>query len=94
MDFKFFSHWLRAKKQSILLQHMHEKDLFILTNKCETKRLHENETKRHCPFGGPHPRFRVKAYSRIYLSKKYFFYHACVKEGCSASLRIACEKKT
>jgi hypothetical protein len=36
MDFKLFSHWLCAKKQSILLQHMHEKDFFILTNKCET----------------------------------------------------------
>jgi hypothetical protein len=52
MDFKFCSHWLCAKKQSILLQHMHEKDYFILTNKCATKRLHENEAKGAAiPFG-------------------------------------------
>ena len=25
MDFKFFSHVIRSKKQNILLQHMHEK---------------------------------------------------------------------
>jgi hypothetical protein len=33
-DFKFFSHGLCTEKQNILLQHMHKKEFFILTNKC------------------------------------------------------------
>ena len=36
-DFKFFSHGLCTEKQNILLQHMHEKEFFILTNKCGNK---------------------------------------------------------
>jgi hypothetical protein len=36
-EFKFFSHWLCAKKQNILLQHMHDKKFIILTNKCGNK---------------------------------------------------------
>ncbi len=36
-DFKFFSHGLCTEKQNILLQHMHEKKFFILTNKCGNK---------------------------------------------------------
>ncbi len=36
-DFNFFSHGLSTEKQNILLQHVHEKEFFILTNKCENK---------------------------------------------------------
>jgi hypothetical protein len=36
-DFKFFSHGLCTEKQNILLQHMHKKYFFILTNKCGNK---------------------------------------------------------
>ena len=42
---------------------------FILTNECETKRLHENEAKGPLPLWAPQSRFGVKAYSRIYWSK-------------------------
>ena len=34
MDFKFVSHGLFSGKQNILLQHMHKKEFWILTNKC------------------------------------------------------------
>ena len=40
---RFFSHGLCTEKQNILLQHMHEKKFFILTNKCGNKLSHENE---------------------------------------------------
>jgi hypothetical protein len=54
---------------TLLLQHMHEKYFFILTNKCETKRLHKNEAKGPWPLCAPQPCFCVKAYSRIFWSK-------------------------
>ena len=43
MDFKFVSHGLWSEKQSILLQHMHKKEFWILTNKCGNNLKHENE---------------------------------------------------
>jgi hypothetical protein len=43
MDFKFVSHGLWSEKQKILLEHMHEKEFWILTIKCGNKLKHENE---------------------------------------------------
>ena len=34
MDFKLVSHGLWSEKQNVLLQHMHKKEFWILTNKC------------------------------------------------------------
>jgi hypothetical protein len=45
MDFKFVSHGLWSEEQNILLQHMHKKEFWILTNKCGNKLKHENEAK-------------------------------------------------
>ena len=45
MDFKFVSHGLWSEKQNILLQHMHKKEFWILTNKCENNNKHENEAE-------------------------------------------------
>ena len=38
-----FTHKLCVKIQNIPLQRMHEKEFFILTNKCARKLKHENE---------------------------------------------------
>ena len=40
------------------------------------------------------PRFRVQDYFHICWSKPKILFHACVEEGCSASLTIAREKQT
>ena len=40
------------------------------------------------------PRFRVYNYFHIYWSNFKILFYACVVEGCSASLTIACEKQT
>jgi hypothetical protein len=58
MDFKFVSHGLWSEEQNILLQHMHKKEFWILTNKCGNNLKHENEVE---PRGAmaPQPRFRV-----------------------------------
>ena len=45
MDFKFASHGLWSEKQNILLQHMHEKEFWILTNKCGNDLEHESEAE-------------------------------------------------
>ena len=45
MDFKFVSHGLFSEKQNILLQHMHKKEFWILTKKCENILKHENEAE-------------------------------------------------
>ena len=45
MDIKFVSHGLWSEKQNILLQHMHKKEFWILTNKCENNLKHENEAE-------------------------------------------------
>ena len=42
MDFKFVSHGLFSEKQNILLQHMHKKEFWILTNKCGNNLTHQN----------------------------------------------------
>jgi hypothetical protein len=60
MDFKFVSHGLWSEEQNILLQHMHKKEFWILTNKCGNKLKRENEVEG--PRGAmppPQPRFRV-----------------------------------
>jgi hypothetical protein len=46
---------------------------FILTNKCETKNLHENEAKGPLPLWAPQPRFRVKLISSFIGQKNNFF---------------------
>ena len=45
MDFKFVSHGLSSEKQNILLQHMHKKEFWILTNKCGNNPKHVNEAE-------------------------------------------------
>jgi hypothetical protein len=52
---------------------MHEKDFFILTNKCEIKRLHENEAKGPLPLWAPKPRFRVKLIPAFIGQNNKFF---------------------
>ena len=37
-----------SKKQNILLQHMHKKEFWILTNKCGNNLEYENEVKEPC----------------------------------------------
>ena len=43
MDFKFVTH-----RQNILLQHMHKKEFWILTNKCGNNLTHKNEAEWPC----------------------------------------------
>ena len=45
MDFKFVSYGLFSEKQNILLQHMHKKEFWILTNKCGNNLKYENEAE-------------------------------------------------
>ena len=45
IDFKFVFHGLWSKKQNILLQHMHKKEFWILTNKCGNNLKHKNEAE-------------------------------------------------
>ena len=45
MNFKFVSHGLWSEKQNILLQHMHKKEFWILTNKCGNNLKQENEAE-------------------------------------------------
>ena len=87
MDFKFGSHGLWSEKQNIL-QHIHKKEFWILTNKCENNLKYEKGTMA-CK-----PRFHVKAYFHVCWSKSKILFYACVEEGCSASLTIASEKQT
>ena len=44
MDFKFVSQGLFSEKQNIL-QHMHKKEFWILTNKCGNNPKYENEAE-------------------------------------------------
>ena len=46
----FVSHELWSEKQNILLQHMHKKEFWILTNKCGNNLKHENEAEKPWPF--------------------------------------------
>ncbi len=87
MDFKFFSHGLCTEKQNILLEHMREKEFFILTGPINVEISFNTKLR---------PRFRVNAYFHIIfiiLIKIQIFFRACVEEGCSASPCIAHEKK-
>ena len=74
--------------QSILRQHMHKREFWILINKCGNNVKHENEVE------GPWPRFRVQDYFHIYWSKSKILFYACAEEACSAFLNIAREKQT
>ena len=82
MDFKFVSHGLWSEKQNVLLQHMHQKEFLILTNKCGNNLKHENEAFS-C----------LRLFPHLLVKFQNLFY-SCVVEGCSASLTIACEKQT
>ena len=65
------------QKQNILLQHMHEKEFWILTNKCGNNLKHENEAEEPWLF------------SLVFVSKiistfvgdnpKFFFMHVLKK---------------
>jgi hypothetical protein len=77
---------------------MHDKKIIISTNKCGNKLWHENEAEGPKGAMDPQlPRFRVNlklSLTFIGQNLKNIF-HACVEEGCSASLCIiASEKKT
>ena len=82
MDFKFVSHRLWSETQNILRQHMHKKEFGILTIKHGNKLKHENEDEGHGPSAS--------------VSCLSLFPHnyACVDEGCSGPLAIACENQT
>ena len=67
----------------MLLQHMHKKEFWILTNECENNLKHENEAK------GPLSLvFVFNIIFRFIRSKSKILFYACVDEGCSASLTI------
>ena len=69
---------------------MLEKEFWILTNKCGNNPKHENEAE------GPWPVTLVFVFKIIstFIGQNPKFFHACVEEGCSASLAIAREKQT
>jgi hypothetical protein len=48
----------------------------------------------HGPFGPLSLVFVLKLIPAFIDQNNKFFYHACIKEGCSANLRIASEKKS
>ena len=90
MDFKFVSHGLWSEKQNVLLQHMHKKEFWILTNKCG------NNLKQVNGAEWPWPLSLVFAFKVIstFIGQISKFFFACVEEKCSASLTIAREKQT
>ena len=77
MDFKFVSHGLFSEKQNILLQNMHKKEFWILTNKCRNNLKHENEA------GEPWLFSLVLAFKIISTfigeNPKFFFMHVLMK---------------
>ena len=77
MDFKFVSDKLWSKKQNILRQHMHEREFWILTNKCGNNVKHENEAE------GPWPLSLVFVFKIIFTfigqNPKFFFMHVLKK---------------
>ena len=50
MGLKFVSHGLWSEEQNILLQHIHKKKFWILSNKCGNNLKHENEAGEPWPF--------------------------------------------
>jgi hypothetical protein len=58
MDFNFVFHGPWSEQQNILLQRMHKKEFWILTNKCGKKLKHENEAEGPRALA-PQLRFRV-----------------------------------
>ena len=80
MDFKFVSHGLWSEKQNILLQHMHKKEFWILTDECENNLKHENEAK------GPWPLSIVFVFNIIFtfINSHSLFKHAHIVLGCIA----------
>ena len=78
VDFKFVSHGLWSEKQNMLLQHMHKKEFWILTNECENNLKHENEAK------GPWPLSLVFVFNIIstFISQnpKFSFMHVLTKD--------------
>ena len=78
MDFKFVSHGLFSEKQNILLQRMHKKEFWILTNKCGNNLKHENEAEEPWLFSLV---FVFKIISTfIGQNPKFFFMHALKKD--------------
>ena len=75
MDFKFVSHGLWSE---VLLQHMHEKEFWIFTNRCENYLKHENEAE------GPWPVSLVFVFNIISKvigqNPKFFFMHMLKKD--------------
>ena len=78
MDFKFVSHRLWSEEQNILLQHMHKKEFWILS---------QDE-----PW--PLSLVFVFKLIFTFNSQNPTFFYACVEEGYSAPLTIAHEKQT
>ena len=90
MDFKFVTHGLLSDKQNILLQHIHKKEFWILTNKCEIILNMKTRLGGH----GYSASFSCLRLSLYLLVKIQNSFYACVEEGRSASLTIAREKQT
>ena len=78
MDFKFVSHGLWSGKQNNLLQHMHKKEFWILTNKCGHNLKYKNEAE--WPWL-PNLVFMFTIISTfIGQNPKFFFTHALRKD--------------
>ena len=77
MDFKFVSHGLWSEKQNVLLQHMHKKEFWILTNKCGNNFKYENKAE------GPRSVSLVFVFKIISTfigkNRKLFFMHVLKK---------------
>ena len=77
MDFKFVSHALFSEKQNIL-QHMHKREFWMLTNKCGNNRKHKNEAQEPRLFSLV---FMFKIISTfIGQNPKFFFMHVLKKD--------------
>ena len=72
-------------------QHMHKKELGILTIKHENKLKHENEAEGHGPSASVSC---LSLLPHLLVKIPNFFSCMCHHEGYSGVLTIACEKQT
>ena len=78
MDFKFVSHGLWSEKQNILLQHMLNKEFWILTNKCGNNLKHEKEVEEPWLFSLVCVLLIISTF--ISENSKFFFMHVLKKD--------------
>ena len=69
---------LQSEKQNILLQHMHKKEFWILTNKRGNILKHENEADRPWPLSLVFV-FKI-VFTFIGQNPKFFFMHVLKKD--------------